>query len=61
MRRKLGEAPGRKKVLAQCYFDPGPINALRALSDASRIPVAAYIREAVDDLLKKYGVAPKEE
>lgn len=29
--------------------------ALRALSAHTRVPQQAYLREALDDLLKKYG------
>ncbi|MES1195651.1 MAG: ribbon-helix-helix domain-containing protein, partial [Steroidobacter sp.] len=25
----------------------------------TRVPTAAYVREAIDDLLTKYGIAPK--
>ena len=38
------------------YFDRAQHDALRALSDRTRVPLAAYLREAVDMLLAKYGV-----
>lgn len=43
------------RVLSSLYLDPPVIDDLRALSTATRIPMAVYLREAVDDLLKKYA------
>jgi hypothetical protein len=37
------------------YYSPEAVKRLKALSKATRIPQAAYLREALDDLLKKYG------
>jgi predicted DNA-binding protein len=37
------------------YYDPDAVQRLKALSDATRVPQAAYLREALDDLLKKYS------
>lgn len=51
-----------KRVFTGVYFDRPQHDALRQLSNKTRVPLAAYLREAVDDLLKKYGVksaAPK--
>jgi hypothetical protein len=49
-----------KRVFTGVYFDRAQHDALRALSDATRVPLAAYLREAVDMLLAKYGAkAPK--
>jgi hypothetical protein len=45
-----------KRVFTGVYFDRPQHDALRALSDETRVPVAAYLREAVDMLLAKYGV-----
>ncbi|MHB1872330.1 MAG: ribbon-helix-helix domain-containing protein [Steroidobacteraceae bacterium] len=45
-----------KRVLTSLYLDPPVHKALRQLSEATRVPAAAYLREAVEDLLKKYGV-----
>ena len=44
-----------KRVFTGVYFDRGQHDALRALSDETRVPLAAYLREAVDMLLAKYG------
>lgn len=45
-----------KRVFTGVYFDRAQHDALRALSDETRVPLAAYLREAVDMLLAKYGV-----
>lgn len=37
------------------YYEPATVKQLKALSEATRVPQAAYLREALDDLLKKYG------
>lgn len=44
------------RVLTSLYLDPPVHKALRQLSETTRVPAAAYLREAVEDLLKKYGV-----
>jgi hypothetical protein len=44
-----------KRVFTGVYFDLAQHDALRALSDRTRVPLAAYLREAVDMLLAKYG------
>jgi predicted DNA-binding protein len=45
-----------KRVLTSLYLDPPVHRALKELSRASRIPTAVYLREAIADLLGKYGV-----
>lgn len=47
-----------KRVLTSMYLDPPVAQALRALSERTRIPQAVYLREALDDLLKKYEARP---
>jgi hypothetical protein len=37
------------------------VRRLRALSRRTRIAQSEYLREAVDDLLRKYDAAPKED
>lgn len=46
-----------KRVFTGVYFDRPQHDALRELSDRTRVPLAVYLREAVDDLLKKYHSA----
>lgn len=36
------------------------VEALKGLSERTRVPQAAYFREAVEDLLKKYDAVPKQ-
>lgn len=38
------------------YYEPGAVEQLRLLSKLTRVPQAVYLREALDDLLKKYSV-----
>jgi len=42
------------QIQVSLYLNPETAKALRALSERTRIPQAAYFREAVEDLLKKY-------
>ncbi len=44
------------RVLTSLYLDPPVHEALRKLSQTTRVPTAVYLREAVADLLKKHGV-----
>lgn len=48
-----------KRVNTSLYLDPPAYEALKSLSEKSRIPVAVYLREAIDDLLAKYKVKVK--
>ena len=41
------------------YYEADAIRRLKALSAATRVPQAVYLREALDDLLKKYAGALK--
>jgi predicted DNA-binding protein len=40
------------------YVTPEVHDALRVLSERTRVPQSIYLREAVDDLLAKYKVRP---
>lgn len=44
-----------KQAQVTSYYDPDAVQRLKALSEATRISQAAYLREALDDLLKKYA------
>jgi predicted DNA-binding protein len=46
---------GRRETTS-IYLRPGVLDSLRGLSDKTDIPVAHYLREAVDDLLAKHGI-----
>jgi predicted DNA-binding protein len=39
------------------YYDPAAVQRLEALSEMTRVPQSAYLREALDDLLKKQAAA----
>jgi predicted DNA-binding protein len=39
------------------YYPPELVAQLKRLSGATRIPQAAYLREALEDLLKKHAAA----
>jgi hypothetical protein len=41
------------------YYDPGAVKHLRLLSKLTRVPQSVYLREALDDLLRKYSVLRK--
>jgi hypothetical protein len=46
-----------KRELTSLYLDLDVIEDLRRLSAHTRIPVQAFLREAVADLLKKHATA----
>jgi predicted DNA-binding protein len=45
-----------KRVLTSLYLDPPVHEALKGLSAKTRVPVAVYLREAIEDVLAKYSV-----
>lgn len=47
--------PKGNQVQVLGYYSPEAAEQLRRLSKATRIPQAALLREALDDLLKKYA------
>ena len=49
--------PKGKQAQVLGYYDPKAVERLRALSKSTRVPQAAYLREALEDLLKKYADA----
>lgn len=44
-----------KQVQVMGYYSPDAAKQLRRLSEATRIPQAALLREALDDLLRKHA------
>ena len=46
-----------KRKMHSVYLDPGKHELFMQLSRTTRIAQAVLLREAVDDLLKKYQVA----
>jgi len=45
-----------KRILTSIYLDPPVYEAIKKLSKETRVPQSVYLREALDDLLKKYKV-----
>jgi len=43
-----------EQVKISTYLSKDSLERLKALSERTRVPQAAYFREAVEDLLKKY-------
>lgn len=43
------------QAVVTSYYDPEAVRRLKALSAATRVPQSVYLREALDDLLKKYA------
>lgn len=43
------------KVVLSTYIEPGQKAALETLSRSTRVPVAEYIREAIDLVLARYA------
>ena len=51
--------PKGKRTQLLGYYDPGAVKHLRLLSKLTRVPQSIYLREALDDLLRKYSVLRK--
>lgn len=43
------------KVARTIYINSGQVEALKKLSDKTKVPQAVYVREALDMLLDKYS------
>jgi predicted DNA-binding protein len=46
----------QKRKMTSVYLDAAALQALQELSKDSRVPIAVYLREAVDMVLAKYKV-----
>jgi predicted DNA-binding protein len=44
----------QRRVRVALFIDPEQHRQLQTLTEATRVPWAAYVREAIDDLLVKY-------
>ena len=53
--RKKREMRGNREMMS-IYLRPEIADRLRSLSTQTDVPVAHYMREAVEDLLRKYKV-----
>ena len=45
----------RKKISTTIYVTPEQSERLRVLHDRTKVPVAVYIREGIDLVLRQYG------
>ena len=54
MPRMLG-----KRIVLSLYLDPPAHEALKKLSERTRVPAAVYLREGADMVLAKYAQKPK--
>jgi predicted DNA-binding protein len=52
----ISKAKGNQAQITS-YYDPDAVQRLKALSERTRVPQSVYLREALDDLLKKYASA----
>ena len=59
MKRKPNSKDRLKKTIVSCYLEPKQHAALRALSERTRVPAQAYMREGVDYVLAKYAGSGK--
>jgi predicted DNA-binding protein len=50
----ISKAKGNQTAITG-YYDPDAAQRLKALSETTRVPQSVYLREALDDLLKKYA------
>lgn len=48
-----------EQVKVSTYLSQDLAERLKALSEQTRVPQAAYFREAIEDLLKKYETSKK--
>ncbi|MGQ9508047.1 MAG: ribbon-helix-helix domain-containing protein [Thermodesulfobacteriota bacterium] len=46
---------GRTKIARTIYIDNEQIEALKRLSQRTKVPQSVYVREALDMLLEKYS------
>jgi predicted DNA-binding protein len=46
---------GHTKVARTIYIEDGQLDALKRLSQRTKVPQSVYVREALDMLLEKYS------
>lgn len=51
----MAPAKHGSRVKLMGYYTPETVAQLQKLSEATRVPQAVYLREALEDLLKKYA------
>ena len=55
MRRRNIAAMSRKKLSTTIYVTPEQNDRLKLLHERTKVPVAVYIREGIDLVLRQYG------
>ena len=61
MAKKKAKVRGKtKRAVEVAYLDHDRLALLKKLAETKRWVRAALVREAIDDLLKKYGLLDKE-
>jgi predicted DNA-binding protein len=53
--RKPNSSDRLKKTQTAMYMEPEQMDALKALSARTRVPMQVYLREGLEHVLKKYG------
>ena len=51
----VGSAMSRKKISTTIYVTPEQSDKLKLLHDRTKVPVAVYIREGIDLVLRHYA------
>lgn len=59
MKPKQSSYQRRRRILKTVYLDPEQVEALKRLQEATKVPTAVRIREAIDKLLAKHRKVPK--
>jgi hypothetical protein len=54
----ISKSKGKRRQLLG-YYDAAAVKHLQLLSKLTRVPQSVYLREALDDLLRKYSVLRK--
>jgi hypothetical protein len=50
---------GRAKISTTVYFERDQYDALKKLSERTRVPFAIYVRDGLDYVLRREGAIPK--
>jgi len=54
----VGSQKGKQTQICS-YYSPEMADKLKKLAERTRVPLATYLREAAEDLLKKYEMPAK--
>ena len=59
-KKKAKRSNKTKRSVEVAYLDPDKLALLKQLAESKRMVRAVLVREAIDDLLVKYGMLTKE-